>query len=66
MYRERNLIICCGRGAWEHPMQEDAERMKELFGYKDVPAWVDFWGYDVAHDWPWWRQELPYYVGFIC
>ncbi len=66
MYRERNLIICCGRGAWEHPMQEDAERMKELFGYKDIPAWVDFWGYDVAHDWPWWRQELPYYVGFIC
>ena len=31
MYRERQIIICCGRGAWEHPMQEDSARMKELF-----------------------------------
>jgi esterase/lipase superfamily enzyme len=67
MYRHRDIIICCGRGAWEHPMQEDAARMKELFEYKNIDnAWVDFWGNDVAHDWPWWQKELPYYMNFVC
>jgi esterase/lipase superfamily enzyme len=32
---------------------------------KGVPAWVDLWGHDVAHDWPWWRRQLPYYLGHI-
>jgi hypothetical protein len=66
MYRNRDIIICCGRGAWEHPMQEDAARMAELFRYKDIPAWVDIWGNDVYHDWPWWRIELPYFISHIC
>lgn len=66
MYRHRDIILCCGRGAWEHPMQEDSARMKELFEYKNIPAWVDFWGPDVAHDWPWWRKQLPYYLNFVC
>ncbi|MFC2478896.1 MAG: hypothetical protein ACFNQG_07695, partial [Treponema socranskii subsp. buccale] len=25
-----------------------------LFYGKDIHAWVDFWGYDVDHDWDWW------------
>lgn len=66
MYRHRDIILCCGRGAWEHPMQEDSARMKELFEYKNIPAWVDFWGTDVSHDWPWWRKQLPYYMNFVC
>lgn len=66
MYRNRDIIIVCGRGAWEHPMQEDSARMKELFEYKDIPAWVDFWGDDVAHDWPWWLKEFPYYLNYVC
>ena len=66
MYRHRDIILCCGRGAWEHPMQEDAARMKELFAYKDIPAWVDFWGDDVAHDWPWWLKQFPYYLNYVC
>jgi len=65
MYRQRRIILCCGRGDWEHPMQEDSARMQELFNYKDIPAWVDFWGDDVAHDWPWWKKELPYYFGKV-
>lgn len=66
MYRHRDIIVCCGRGAWEHPMQEDATRMKELFEYKNIPAWVDFWGNDVAHDWPWWQKQIRYYLNFVC
>ena len=66
LYRERNIIICVGQGAWEHPMLEDATRMKELFGYKNIPAWIDYWGHDVAHDWPWWKKQLPYFMNYVC
>ncbi|MHB2019302.1 MAG: hypothetical protein ACYCW6_20315 [Candidatus Xenobia bacterium] len=26
---------------------------------------LDLWGYDVAHDWPWWKKELDYYIGHM-
>ena len=66
MYRNRDIYVICGRGAWEHPMQEDSARLKELFGYKNIPAHIEFWGEDVAHDWPWWLKEFPYYLNFVC
>lgn len=64
-YRHKDIILCVGQGAWEDPMQEDAARMRELFAYKNIPAWVDFWGHDVCHDWPWWRVQLPYYLSHL-
>ncbi len=66
MYRQRKIIICVGQGAWEHPMIEDTARIKELFGYKDIHAWIDFWGQDVAHDWPWWKKQMVYYLEYMC
>ena len=66
MYRNQNIIICVGQGAWEHPMIEDTTRMKELFGYKGINAWVDFWGFDVCHDWPWWKIQIVYFLDKIC
>ncbi len=62
LYRQRTIILCTGQGAWEVPMVDDARRMKELFDYKGIPAWVDFWGHDVCHDWPWWRIQFPYFL----
>lgn len=66
MYRKRKIIICVGQGAWEHPMIEDTARMKELFAYKNINAWIDFWGHDVAHDWPWWKKQITYYLEYVC
>ncbi|HDR05718.1 MAG TPA: transposase [Candidatus Marinimicrobia bacterium] len=64
-YRESQIIICTGQGAWEEDMMRDAQQMKSILENKQIPAWVDFWGYDVNHDWPWWRQQLPYFLGHI-
>ncbi len=64
-YRHKDIILCVGRGAYEEPMQEDTEKIRELFAYKNIPAWIDFWGNDVNHDWPWWRVQLPYYLAHI-
>lgn len=62
LYRKCKIVLCCGQGAWEDEMIVSTRRMKELLDYKDVPAWIDFWGYDVNHDWPWWRVQFPYFL----
>jgi esterase/lipase superfamily enzyme len=65
MYRYRDIILCCGQGAWEDEMIYSTSRMKELLDYKDIPAWIDFWGNDVNHDWDWWQIQLPYFLNHI-
>ena len=61
-YRHSKIIICTGQGAWEDAMVVDAKAMEKVLHSKKIPAWVDFWGYDVNHDWPWWRKQLPYFL----
>jgi esterase/lipase superfamily enzyme len=64
-YRQSNIIICSGQGAWEDG-QEEAHAIKRILDEKQVPCWVDFWGHDVNHDWPWWRKQMPYYLGHFA
>ncbi len=61
--RQARIIICTGQGAWEYP--EDTFRLKQLFEEKGIPAWVDLWGHDVNHDWPWWKIMLPHFLPHI-
>ncbi len=62
MYRKSKIILCCGQGAWEGEMLRSIYKIKELFQYKDIPAIVDVWGYDVDHDWNWWQKQFSYFV----
>lgn len=62
MYRRCRIVLCCGQGAWENDMIRSTSRMKQLLEAKNIPAWIDFWGYDVAHDWSWWRVQFPYFL----
>lgn len=64
-YRTSNIVVCVGQGAWEDDMRADAHALKTILEQKNVPAWIDFWGHDVNHDWPWWQKQLPYYLGHV-
>jgi len=64
-YRQSKIIICTGQGAWEDHMLEDAHTLESILGEKNVPCWIDIWGNDVNHDWPWWRKMMPYFLGKI-
>ena len=61
-YRKGTIILCCGQGQWENEAKAEARIMKAQFERLDVPAWVDLWGEDVCHDWPWWLIQFPYFV----
>jgi esterase/lipase superfamily enzyme len=64
--REGKIFICVGQGAWEEPMIKDAREIQKILLKKKIPAWIDFWGFDVNHDWVWWRKQFPYFVNQIC
>ena len=62
-YRKSRIVIGVGQGAWEDEMREDARDLGRILAEKEIPAWIDFWGHDVNHDWPWWRKQMPYFLG---
>ncbi len=62
LYRQSQIIVCVGQGAWEDEMRVDAAELGRILESKGVPAWIDFWGHDVNHDWPWWRVQMPYFL----
>lgn len=62
MYRNSKIIICVGQGRWEDECRVDTTEMKNILKNLQVPAWIDYWGYDVDHDWPWWKIQLPYFL----
>lgn len=64
-YRESHIIVCAGMGAWEEEMIADALALKQILDEKGVPCWIDLWGQDVNHDWPWWRKQMPYFLGHL-
>jgi esterase/lipase superfamily enzyme len=64
-YRDSRIIVCAGRGAWEDEMLEDTLELKRVLDEKQIWSWVDIWGVDVNHDWPWWRRQMPYFLGCL-
>jgi esterase/lipase superfamily enzyme len=62
-YRRGRIIVCVGQGAWEHEAVEDTRALDHSLRAKAIPAWVDFWGHDVNHDWPWWYAQMNYFLG---
>ncbi len=65
IYRQRRIVMCVGQGRWEDGMLESTGQMDEVMQEKNVPAWVDYWGHDVDHDWPWWRRQIAYFIPII-
>ena len=62
-YRRSQIVVCVGQGAWEDGMLADTRALQAILSSKGIPAWIDFWGHDVHHDWPWWRRQMPYFLG---
>jgi len=63
IYNESSIILCIGQGAWEEELLENTRKMDALLKRKGINAWVDYWGYDVSHDWCWWKKQIVYFMG---
>lgn len=61
--RRKSIIIASGQGPYEDP--DASRRLSQILRSKGVQNWLDLWGFDMRHDWPTWRQMLPYFLGQI-
>ena len=61
LYRESTIITCCGQGAWEEDLLRGTRELDAILTGMNIPHFSDYWGYDVNHDWPWWRVQFPYF-----
>ncbi|MGB9180951.1 MAG: alpha/beta hydrolase-fold protein [Pyrinomonadaceae bacterium] len=57
------IYILSGQGAYEAP--ERSKHLSQILSSKGIPHHLELWGYDVNHDWPWWRKMLPHYLGVL-
>lgn len=65
LYNQRKIILCSGQGAWEYDGLVTLYQMRDIFQQKGIHAWVDLWGFDVCHDWPWWKKQIRYFLPFF-
>ncbi len=56
--RSGRIHILSGQGDYEAP--QASRELSSLLHGKGIPNELDIWGYDMTHDWPTWRQMLPY------
>ncbi len=63
LYRRSHMYICVGQGAWEDELLADTRKLDHVLKSQNIPAFVDYWGYDVNHDWVWWRKQAAYFLG---
>lgn len=64
-YNKRRIVLCVGQGRWEEEGRRTTALMGDVLYRKDIHAWVDFWGYDVDHDWNWWKKQFAYFLPFV-
>jgi len=64
-YRQSKIIVAAGQGAFEDEMLADTRALKQILDQKGIPNWIDIWGGDVNHDWPWWHKMLPYFLNSL-
>lgn len=63
MLRHKSIIIASGQGSYENP--DASRKLSDILNAKGIQHWLDLWGHDVPHDWPTWRDMLPYFLGSI-
>ncbi|OGP34806.1 MAG: hypothetical protein A2X88_08035 [Deltaproteobacteria bacterium GWC2_65_14] len=61
-YRSGRIVLCAGQGDHEDIFLADTLELRRILEEKQIPAWVDIWGHDVSHDWPWWKIQMPYFL----
>lgn len=65
VYNHRQIVLCVGQGAWEDEGVRTQRILDAAFRRLGVNAWCDYWGYDVNHDWPWWKQQVRYFLPIV-
>lgn len=61
-YNRGHAVFVVGQGAWENECQNDLHKLENTLKNKGIHAEVNFWGYDIPHDWPSWERQIRLYL----
>ena len=64
-----SVVLVVGQGAWEtHPTGSlpATRAMGAALQEKGIRCEVDLWGFDVSHDWEWWRRQIAHHLPRFC
>jgi esterase/lipase superfamily enzyme len=64
-----SILLVVGQGDWEtHPTGSlpSTVRFARLLQEKGIRCELDLWGFDVSHDWEWWRRQLAHHLPRFC
>lgn len=56
-----DIHLSTGHGPWED--SAPTYRLSEVLSARGIPHFVDNWGAEGGHDWPFWRNQMDLYVG---
>ena len=59
------ISLVCGQGQYEEKCLNSTREFWWLLREKQIPNYMDLWGNDVAHDWPWWRKQIVHYMSHL-
>ncbi len=62
-YNRHRAVVCVGLGAWEEPWS--TQYLDDRFRELGIHIWVDYWGADVNHDWPWWYKQTSFFLPYL-
>ena len=62
LYNAKKIILCIGQGRWEEEGIRTTAIIRDIFSAKNISAQTDFWGFDVDHDWCWWKKQILYFL----
>lgn len=62
LYNSRQIVFCVGQGAWEDDGVRTLHELDDIMDSKGIEHWSDYWGYDVNHDWVWWKKMIRYHL----
>ena len=61
--RHTAITLVCGRGKYEEGCIEETIALAAALRGRRIPHECDLWGFDVAHDWAWWRRQAVHHMG---
>lgn len=61
-YNNSQAVFVVGQGAWEDQTADSLRRLADVLYQKGIHASINFWGYDIPHDWPSWERQIRVYL----
>lgn len=64
-----SVLLVVGEGPFEwHPTRAypSTHALADLLRAKGIRHELDVWGFDSAHDWPWWAKQLAHHLPRFC